>query len=817
MHSYEKLGAFYIGRVHDPDTKQTSDEPLLYDSKDLLTHAVCVGMTGSGKTGLCVGLLEEAAIDGIPVIAIDPKGDLTNLLLTFPDLDAASFRPWINEDEANQKGVTPEVFAAQQAQLWKNGLAKWDQDGERIARLRESADFAVYTPGSDAGIPVSVLSSFDAPPRELCEDSDLLGERVSAVVTSLLSLLGIDADPLRSREHILLSNILQESWKNGRSVRLAELIQMIQQPGIGRIGVLDLESFYPSKDRFELAMLLNNLLASPRFQAWLEGDPLDVDQFLYTSSGKPRVSVFSIAHLDEAERMFFVALLLNQMVGWMRSRSGTTSLRAVLYMDEIFGFMPPVANPPAKKPLLTMLKQARAYGLGLVLATQNPVDLDYKGLSNAGTWFIGRLQTERDKQRILDGLKGVASDAGGVFNVDELEETINRLDKRVFLLHNVHEPHPVVFQTRWAMSYLAGPITREQIKLLMGERRRAIAPAATRGASQTPTATASPTSPVATAMSQGPPVLPPGIPQGFLAAASPTAGGRVVYEPCLLGVADVHFNQRGKGTVHSKPIALVAPLVDDAVDLEWQSAEEIDPNAVTVDKRPIAPASFSTLPPPAAKETNYRRWQKELVDSLYRNQSLFRFQSERFGVTSEIGESERDFRIRLAEAARERRDEMADTLRKKYETKSRRLDERVRRAEQAVGREAEQATTAKMQTAVSFGATILSAFLGRKTMSRTTLGRATTAARGVGRSTQQASDVKRAKETLAALLRERDELSREFEDEVDRLEKRCDPETEPLTSVALKPRKTDVDVKRLTLAWRPFVITELGERKSLWP
>jgi len=431
MQDYEKLGAFYLGRPFDPGAGKASDGILLYDSKDLVTHAVCFGMTGSGKTGLCIALLEEAAIDGVPALVIDPKGDISNLLLTFPDLQPEDFLPWINEDDARNKGISPDEYARKQADLWKNGLAGWGQDANRIRRLRESADFAVYTPGSTAGLPVSILKSFAAPGVAIVEDPELLRERVNATATALLGLLGIEADPVQSREHILLATILSNAWKQGKDLDLGALIQAVQSPAVSRIGVLDLEAFYPAKERFALSMAINNLLASPGFEAWLEGEPLDIAGLLYTPQGKPRVSIFSIAHLGDSERMFFVSLLLNQVLGWMRMQSGTTSLRAILYMDEIFGYFPPVANPPSKQPLLTLLKQARAFGVGIVLATQNPVDLDYKGLANAGTWFIGRLQTERDRNRVLDGLE---SAAGGGVDRQRMEGVLAKLGNRIFLM-----------------------------------------------------------------------------------------------------------------------------------------------------------------------------------------------------------------------------------------------------------------------------------------------------------------------------------------------------------------------------------------------
>ena len=421
---FEKLGQFYLGRTYDLQNRRAGNELLLYDSKDLVTHAVCVGMTGSGKTGLCLALIEEAAIDGVPALVIDPKGDLANLLLTFPNLEPADFEPWVNEDDARRNGQSTAEFAAGQAALWKKGLGSWGQDGARIARLKAAAEFTIYTPGSTAGVPLSILKSFAAPDSSVATDAELLRDRIQTTATGMLGLLGIDADPIRSREHILLSTLLQSAWSQGRDLTLPDIIQQIQNPPVTRVGVLDLESFFPARDRFALAMSVNNLLAAPGFDVWMQGEPLDVDRLLHTADGRPRVSICSIAHLGDAERMFFVSLLLNQTLGWMRSQPGTTSLRTILYMDEIAGYFPPVATPPSKAPLLTLLKQARAYGVGVVLATQNPVDLDYKGLANTGTWFLGRLQTERDRARVLEGLEGSAASTGRPFDRQAMEQTL---------------------------------------------------------------------------------------------------------------------------------------------------------------------------------------------------------------------------------------------------------------------------------------------------------------------------------------------------------------------------------------------------------
>jgi len=467
VETYEKLGSFYLGKTVAMDGPGQAPELVLYDSKDLTTHAVIIGMTGSGKTGLGVALLEEALLDKIPVIAIDPKGDITNLALTFPGLQADDLKPWVNPQEALAKGKTVDAYAADEARKWTDGLAQWGQNPERIARLKAAAELTIYTPGSSAGKSVSLLRRFNAPPAVVIDDPDLFSERIETTTSSLMALLDLEADPLSSREHILVANIFSHTWREGQGLDLAGLIQAIQNPPFERVGIMDLDSFYPAKDRFALAMRINNLLAAPGFSAWLEGTPLSIPDLLHTPTGQPRASVFTISHLSDAQRMFFVSMLLNELLGWMRTQSGTTSLRAILYMDEVFGYFPPVSNPPSKTPLLRLLKQARAFGLGVVLATQNPVDLDYRGLSNTGTWLIGRLQTERDQMRVMDGLQGGA--LGGKMDAGRLKPILAGLESRTFLLHNVHEDGPVVFKSRWALSYLRGPLTRDQIKQLADE------------------------------------------------------------------------------------------------------------------------------------------------------------------------------------------------------------------------------------------------------------------------------------------------------------------------------------------------------------
>jgi hypothetical protein len=825
MEDFEKLGAFYLGRPYDLGAKKPKDGILLYDSKDLLTHAVCVGMTGSGKTGLCLSLLEEAAIDGIPSIIIDPKGDLANLLLTFPDLKPEDFVPWVNEEDAQKNNLSTTEFAAQQAENWKKGLAEWGQGGDRIKRLRDAADFRIYTPGSNAGIPVSILKSFAAPPEAIIEDNELLSERVNTTTTSLLGLLGIDADPLKSREHILISNILSRQWTDGKDLDIAGLIQQIQSPPMTRIGVMDIDSVFPSKDRFELAMSLNNLLAAPGFSSWMEGDPLDIQQILHTPEGKPRVSVFSIAHLSDAERMFFVSLLLNQTLGWMRMQSGTTSLRAILYMDEIFGYFPPVANPPSKLPLLTLLKQGRAFGLGVVLVTQNPVDLDYKGLSNTGTWFIGRLQTERDKARVLEGLEGVAAGTGMRFDRQQMEQTLAGLSNRIFLLNNVHEDSPEVFETRWAMSYLRGPLTRKQIKSLMEPIKAqaegvTIPQSAVMAASETATQPDASGSAKAAAVNSSTnhnrqPILPPEIPQYFIPVRSRALGAAtLVYQPAVLGAAQVRFSDKKVDT--TRELAALAPVSDGVVAVDWENSTAVNLAIEDLGKSAEEDAQFSELPSAASKAKSYDKWQKDMAAWLYRSQKVELFKSSTLNQTSNPDESERDFRIRLQQAARERRDEAAERLRQKYAPKISNLEEKKRRAQQAVEREAEQARGQKMQTAISFGATLLSSFMGRKAVSLSSLSRATSAARGVGRSVKESQDVSRAEETVMSVDAQIAELEAQFKEEINAIQTSGDPQTENLETTVIKPTKANINIKLLGLAWAPYWLEAQGRTTPAW-
>ena len=798
MIDFEKLGAFYLGKKHDVAADKATDDVVLYDAKDLTTHAVIIGMTGSGKTGLGVGILEEAAMDNIPVIAIDPKGDLGNLMLTFPDLAPSDFRPWINTRAASDKGQTPDEYAAGQATLWKKGLADWGQDGARIGRLREKTDISIYTPGSNAGQPVSVLQSFSAPPPALLEDGDLYRERVQATATGILSLLGVDADPISSREHILLSQILDHAWQEGRGLDIASLIAAIQTPPISKIGVMDIESFYPSKDRFALAMRLNNLLAAPGFGVWMEGEALDCGRLLYTESGKPRISVMSIAHLDENERMFFVAMLLNDLIGWMRAQQGTSSLRAILYMDEIFGYMPPIANPPTKRLLLTLLKQARAYGLGLVLATQNPVDLDYKGLSNTGTWFIGRLQTERDKARVMEGLEGASQ--GGKFDRQQMEQTLAGLGKRRFLLHNVHEDEAVVFNTRWVMSYLAGPMTRDQIKALMSDRKAA-------ATIESPQAASKPSE-----RGGDPPVLAPGIEQLYV----PASGDGLQYYPRLIAAADMTFTNARYNMNDRREKLFTVEFEEGPVAIDWDNAEALGLAMDDLVDTGQENASYADCPIAAASARNYASWNRDFKRWVRQNEFITLYSSKKYRLTSEGGETEGDFRIRLQQVANEKRDLAVGKLRKKFATKASTLESRLLRAQQAIEREQQQSSKKKVDTAISFGTAILGAVLGRKRLTSATASKMGTAIRSATGAQKEAADVARAKQTAKKVSADLQQLSLDMEQEIDALDDAFDAQAEELAEIQVKAKTTDVHVPVVGLVWMPYRDSGDGRLEPAW-
>ncbi|MCA1963767.1 MAG: DUF87 domain-containing protein [Prosthecobacter sp.] len=796
---YEKLGAFYLGRGYDLAAKQLQEDLVMYDSKDLVTHGVVLGMTGSGKTGLCLALLEEAAIDGVPVIAVDPKGDIGNALLTFPNLSTEEFQPWVNPDDARRKGISVDDYAQQQASLWQKGLADWGQSSTRIQKLRETVDMAIYTPGSNAGLPVSILSSLDCPSAAVMDDAETLADRIESTVSSLLGLMNVDADPVQSPEHILLSNILGHCWKKGQNVTLENLVRHIQQPPIRKVGVVDIDSFMPETKRTALAMKLNNLIASPGFASWLEGEPLDIQRMYYTPEGKPRVTIFNIAHLSDTERMFFVSLLLNQLLGWMRQQQGTTSLRAIFYMDEIFGYLPPSAMPPSKKPMMILLKQARAFGLGLLLATQNPVDLDYKALANIGTWWIGRLQTERDKARLLDGLEGAASTSGGKFDRRAMETAMSGLGNRVFLMNNVHEDGPCIFHVRWIMSYLSGPLARDQVKRLMDPVRPAkkAAAASEDDGFLPPGATAAP----AAARNTVKPKLPEGTAEFFIPCdISPES---LCYVPAILRSAIVNFDDAKKKISGISRITLVNPIDTNGQRVLWDKFVDIprDVDLATWSTQPEEGAEYAELPGAAQKSTTYASIRKDYTDWVYANHFLEVSYSPLLDAYSNPGEKVDEFKARITQTARELRDKAIEELRAKAAKTIKSLEDKAAKAQLKVDTQKQQATSAKLSAAVSIGTSLLGAFLGRKSgISSLVKSSHVTSASRVMREGQEAAA---AEAELKAVMEEIASLNQTLEDETQKIRDQYDPASLTLETFRLTPVKTRIQPDAIGILWLP--------------
>jgi hypothetical protein len=814
---------FYIGRIFDREGQETTQETSTYDPDDLTTHGVAVGMTGSGKTGLCVDLMEEAALNGLPALMIDPKGDITNLLLHFPDLAPEDFQPWVNADQARREDKSIEHLAEETASLWRNGLAKWDIGPERLQALKDAVQFTVYSPGSDAGVPISILTSLEVPPIPWEENEELLREKISGTVTALLGLVGMqDVDPVRSREHILLSNIFEQAWSQDLDLDLSELILQTQNPPFSKLGVFDVDTFFPEKERFELAMLLNNILASPAFQVWLEGQPLDIQSLLYAPDGKPRHSIFYIAHLSDEERMFFVTLLFSAVETWMRTQAGTRSLRSILYFDEIFGYMPPTQNPPSKEPMLRMLKQARAFGVGLLLVTQNPVDLDYKALSNAGTWFIGRLQTDQDKQRLLDGLQGASPGIDRGY----YDQMISTLGKRVFLLHNVHEKEPQLFQTRWAMNYLAGPLTRAQIPAVNQLAGVSSADTPTRqiqeqissAHSQAPTTVVEAEAELALPGSSTQPAVPGGVSEYFLpnnlsfteafAAAGVAIPERaespgLVYRPALLAQANVRYLKRSYDLDHEQNITALTSEPDRRGNIRWDEfqANTIDPNLLG--SVPDPRARFGSLEAPFTEAKVMSTMERDFQDWVYHNASVTVRANEELDVYAGPEISQSEFRTEISQAAQEGRDKELDKVSKQFERKMDTIVQRLKREQRELEEDRSDLSQRKMEEYGTHAETVLSLFgRRRKSLSRSLSKR---------RMTEKAeADVKESIQAIEEYERQIADLEQERKEALEEVNERWEEIASQVTEIAVTPYKKDILVEAFGVAWFPYYVVRMG-------
>ena len=855
---------FFLGRSFDLTQTKVTNQPLQYDPADLTTHALVTGMTGSGKTGLCIALMEEAALQGIPAILIDPKGDLTNLLLHFPERSPKDFQPRREPALARHAGKTLEQASNETALAWHNGLAEWGITHERMLALKNAAEFAIYTPGSDSGIPVSVLSSLAAPGLDWASNREILGERISSTVTAILGLVGFDGiDPIRSREHILLSNIFQSAWSQNKSLDLTELILQIQTPPFDKLGAFPVDTFFPARDRMALALQINNILAAPTFDMWRSGQILDVAGLLFAPDGRPRHSVFYLAHLSDSERMFFVTILFSAVETWMRTQPGATSLRALLYMDEIFGYLPPTANPPSKQPLLRMLKQARAFGLGLVLATQNPVDVDYKALSNAGTWFIGKLQTEQDKQRLLDGLESAAS---GALDRGAMDKLISGLGKRVFIMQNVHEKLPIVFQTRWTMNFLAGPMTRAQIPALnklvgaSGQTSTANTSMATRPVA--PVAAAQPiiqdaakpelatgsearTNPVAVAAplvipaaqptipsspqangSVTRPAIPSGFPQFFLPmnlsfTKALEASGKsmpeeamlngVLYRAGILATAQVRFLDRRYSLDMQQVKSVLVSALDSHAVIRWDDFMRTVPDEKQMDPAPDPQARFAALNGPVSDAHLLGALQKDFADWAYRKSKVTIRANSVLGVFATPEVSQADFMKACADAARDARDADQTKATGTLDRQIAALQEKLAHAERDLQQNQTQLDDRKREELVSDAETVFSLLGGKRT-------RRISSTMSKHRMTEQTkAQVNDAADAIAEFKQQLAQLQQARQQALDEAGSRWGNAVNNTSEIPILPKKTDVYVSVFGVAWMPYYQVKAGDQMAEIP
>jgi flagellar motility protein MotE (MotC chaperone) len=806
-----KPDKFYLGKIYNLEESSMGEDLVHYDPDDLTTHAVITGMTGSGKTGLGVIMLEEAALQGIPAIVVDPKGDLTNLLLHFPDLLPEDFQPWVDQDVARREGVTVEIAAEKAASLWKNGLKSYGLGRPDLEALQDAVNFAVYTPGSDAGLPVSILASLSAPPIPWEGNKEILRERISSTVTAILGLVGLkDIDPVRAKEHILLSNIFEEAWREGKDLDMASLITHVQSPPFEKLGVFSLDQFYPQKDRFELAMLLNNFLAAPAFHTWLEGQPLDIGKLLYTVEGKPRHSVFYLAHLNDEERMFFITLLYTAIESWMRTQKGSSGLRALVYFDEIAGYLPPVANPPSKNIILRMLKQARAFGVGLMLATQNPVDLDYKALSNAGTWVIGKLQTEQDKARLLDGLEGAAP---GV-NRNAFDRMISLLDKRVFLLHNVHEDAPQVFHTRWAMNYLPGPLTRAQIpavNALVEAQSHVVMKAspATEGQKEEKTAR--------TLGQDVPPAVPGSVTVHYLPAnrgpsetlkeAGESLVGEVpqpfyLYRPALVGQARVAFLERKYNISREEVFTVRIDEIKRKGLVRWETFMTSPLDWDALENSPLPNATFETLDNLVIGDSKYvAGLETDFTDWIYRTQAMNLRVNETLEVVAGPDVSEDEFRKMCMDAAEVKKDAEIEAVKAKYEQKLDQLEEKLKKETLEFEEDKQELNHRRMEEVGKGIENVIGLFSGRRRSITTSLTKRRMTAKSKADLGASEQDIKNVENEMKA-------MEQELVEELEKVTELWKDAPGQVIEIPVSSHKKNIFIELFGLIWLPYYAFE---------
>ncbi|HEY9129599.1 MAG TPA: DUF87 domain-containing protein [Sulfurovum sp.] len=771
---YEKLGLFYLGKDVDKQSMEATDALTLLKNKNFTTHAAIIGMTGSGKTGLGIALIEEAVIDNIPSIIIDPKGDMGNLCLTDPSFSSSSFEPWI-ADEAKSKEADLKAYATKISTEWKEGLESWGQGSDRVQKFHD-VQKTIYTPGSSAGVPVNVMSSLEVPPPQILEDGDTFASYLKSTTTSLLSLIGINADPLESKEYILLAQIITKSWLADEDLSIEAIIGKILTPPFQKIGVLPLDDFYPQGERFKLATKFNTLLASPSFSLWMLGESLDIQKLLYDENGKAKVVIFSISHLNDDERMFFVTLLLNKYIAWMRRQSGTSALKTLLYMDEIFGFFPPTKNPPSKELMLMLLKQARAFGVGVVLSTQNPVDLDYKGLSNIGTWFIGRLQTAQDIERVIDGLGGKT---GSSFDKSEIKTILANLQKRTFFLKSAHLDDIRLFTTRWVMSYLKGPLNKNEIAVLMQEKKN-LKNVESRSVESMVKETSS---------LQSYQNIDASIPQYF----EPDPSQQNIYRGTLGAKAKVHFYEQRRGIDIDRVLELYLPLDAKEQHIAWEDAIEEELGFDRFPSTAPSNAKFHHLPEVILEDKRLAKAARELAETLYRQQNLELFRCSSAKLESKAEESRSDFMVRLQDDLNEKKESEIEKLQMQYGKKEKVLLDRLSRANERAEKEAADSTGSMIEAGIA----VLGALFGRTTPTK--IGRAVSKG---GRILKERGEMGRAEERIEMIEQQIQALEYELEDKIDALNEKYSVDNCEIETFSVKPRKSDIDVEICAVVWR---------------
>lgn len=810
-------GHFYLGGLIDEAGTRTG--PLTYEAADLTTHGVIVGMTGSGKTGLAIDLLEEALLSGIPALIIDPKGDMTNLLLNFPELAPADFRPWIDESAARRRKVTADELAAEVAGQWKDGLSSWEIDQARMRRLADTAALRVYTPGSTSGTALNVLGNLSAPRPPTSSDAEAgiddidneaIRDEIEGFVSSVLVLAGIKSDPISGPEHILLATIIETAWSQGQDLDLSSLIVQVQQPPFRKLGVFELDAFIPPGDRTALAMKLNGLVASPSFAAWRQGEPLDIGALLGHRSGaagKTRGAIFYLAHLSEPERQFFVTLLLSKLVTYMRGQPGSSDLRALMYMDEVAGFCPPTAEPPSKKPILTLAKQARAFGYGMVLTTQNPMDFDYKVMANAGTWMIGRLQTERDKARILEGMQSATGDV----DLAELDTRISGLDKRQFLLHMARGKLPIVFTTRWAMSYLAGPLTKDQLSRLPGAGvvsqggvSRSPVPAEQEAASPS-TLSATDAAPVgpSSEVDEVAPGTAAGTQVFFLDPAAPWAekvgavtSSAAMLKPMVAATVSLLYDESPARIEHREVFEAI--LTTPGIPLTDQNVITVDHDVRDFTPSPPEGARFARPEEPIGKASFWTGLRTALVDYLVATRRIRVWKNPGLKIYSRVGELESEFRARCIEAANDQSDRAIASLRDKYRVRIDGVRDQLAVADRRLAELDADIEARRQEEVVSGAGDLLGALLGgrrRNTISRAASRRSQTR--------QKEARREKAAGTKADKLGDLADLETELAEEVLAITSKWDDVAAVIEQVDIPLEKVDVKVTEMKLVWVP--------------